>query len=232
MRSLAAVLSTLALAGCASSPTGPVAFRAASLHEEDSASPGDGQAADFAGVAVTEPARATTSSAPAEDVLDVRYVTLYLGERDLDENTAEALDVDDQTVAGADFNSYDRSSGNGFEVGFSHSSEDNDVGPFNAEVRMDDVYGGYRKTFRPEANDFHPYVSLGLALLKGDVDVGPTDDDDTTLGPYIRAGIGWDVGDRTRIGLDYRRLFANLDIFGDNFDADYDQFALSVGFPF
>jgi hypothetical protein len=168
----------------------------------------------------------------APESLETRHFTLMVGRRELDDNTAENLDIDEQFMAGAEVDAYDHASGNGYEVGASFSSEDNTVGGQSVEATLFDIYGGYRKTFAIENDDVHPYVSVGAAIVHGDIDIGPQSDDDDTLGAYFRVGVNFDVGEGSRLGVDFRHLFADLDVFGDDFDADFNQLALTFGMPF
>jgi len=233
----AAVLAVL-LVGCASRPDGPVPFSAAALQGG-----GDEPAAEWQPLVVEGMPAAgggslagTSKSEPqAAEGFNVRHATLIAGVRELDDNTAENLDIDEQFMAGAEFDAYKQSTGDGYEVGTSFSHADDDFAGQDVEATLIDIYGGYRKTFKMEGDDVHPYVSVGAAIVHGDVDIGPASDDDETLGAYFRLGINFDVGeagDGTRLGVDFRHLFAELDLFGDDFDADFNQLAVTLGFPF
>ncbi len=222
------------LAGCASRPVVPPSFDLAALADPGVEAAGEWDVLSFEG----EPAMSGTARpvhrATLQDpvVPEVRHLTLLLGQRELDDNTAENLDIDEQFMFGIEFDASDRGTGNGFEVGISHSEEDSHVGGFSVDAELTELYGGYRKTFRPEADDYHPYVSIGGSLINADVDIGPQSDDDTTLAAYVRAGIVWELDSRFRLGVDYRRLMGEFDLFGDDFAADFDQLAVTLGLPF
>jgi hypothetical protein len=165
--------------------------------------------------------------------LDVRHVTVLLGARNVDNNALEDRDIDEQPMLGVEVDSYDRSSGLGFEAGLSTSHADDHFAGSDVDARFTELYGGVRETIPLESSDLHPYVALGATLLHGDVDLGPTDDDDTTLGAYIRVGINYALANDMRLGLDLRHVFADLDLFGDSsFNADFDQLAVTASFPF
>jgi len=163
----------------------------------------------------------------------VTTVSLMMGERwldDDDDNTVDALGLDEQSVGGFEIDSYNRGSGNGFELGWATSWEDNTTAGVKGEVDMSEVYAGFRKTFMLD-DQFHPFVSGGVSYVDGELDSGPASSDGSDLATYLRAGILWDLGDRLRLGLDYRYLFGG-DVFGGLGDADYDQVALSLGYRF
>jgi hypothetical protein len=175
-----------------------------------------------------------TWSAPAQTVAgdDVNHLTVLVGFRQLAESDAEDLDLDEQPAVGVEFDSFSRSTGHGFEVGYARSSEDGSFGGFDADATFDEIYAGYRMTIRPDEADFQSYASLGVTFIKADLDLEIDSDDDTDIAPYVRLGLLWPLGDAVRLGLDYRHVFAGFDLLGSSFDGDYDQVALTLGFPF
>jgi opacity protein-like surface antigen len=231
MRSLCAVCCVLLLAGCASQPAAP-AFHAPRAADETAAAP-DSQPLALEGASDTGAGAAAVTHAQGStvDELSDRHVTALVGARKVDDNTADNLGIDEQFMLGLGVDMSDPQTGNGFEAGFEGSGDDGTKNGQDVELHLFDIYGGYRKTFHPQDAQVHPYLAGGLAVLHGELDVGP-DDDDTTLGAYVRAGISVDVSEKVRLGVDYRHMFADLDFFGDNFDADFNQLALSIGFPF
>jgi len=176
-------------------------------------------------------AAVTRTQEPTTDPLSDRHVTVLVGGRNLDGNDAEDADVDDQFMLGLGVDMSDPETGNGFEAGFEGSGADGHAGGQDTELHLFDLYGGYRKTFHPDDGQVHPYLGGGLSILHGELDVGP-DDGDTTLGAYFRAGVSFDVSEQVRLGVDFRHLWADLDFFGDNFDSDFNQLALSLGWAF
>ena len=220
----------LVLAACASRPASPSPFHAPAMQEPvppaGSAGPSDETA-----LSDVAPLQASPQDSPIS--MDVRHITVLLGVRDVDNNGLEDLDIEQQGLLGIELDSYDRKSGLGFEVGASTSHADDHVAGQDVDARFSELYGGLRETIPLDSPDIHPYVGFGATLLHGDVDAGPTSDDDTTLGAYIRAGINFSVGEKLRLGVDLRHVFADLDMFGDDdFDADSDQVALTASFPF
>lgn len=183
--------------------------------------------------------------------MDDRHFTVLIGERQLDDDEWDP--VEDQFAGGIAFDASDSDSGHGFEIGTTYSSDDDDVGPVDVEGNIFEIYGGYRYTFDLDRDnddvhdaddmddddfedDFHPYLGAGGALIRGEVDIdtpgGGDSDDDFSPGAYIRAGVGYDITEEFRLGLDYRHMFlTDMDIASID-DADFDMFMLTLGFDF
>jgi opacity protein-like surface antigen len=237
----------LVIAGCATPPDGAsgalplVAPRA--LASPADTGPGDPGAWTTESFGYDPVAAAPREEDPLED-LDERHLTLLLGERQLDDDEWDP--VEDQLAGGVIFDASDTDTGNGFEVGMSYSQDDDEVGPVDVDGNVFDVFAGYRYTFDLDeddvddpddfSDDVHPYLAAGGAIVRGEVEVdtpgGDDSDDDISPGAYIRAGIGFDVGEDVRLGVDYRHLFlSDMDI-GSIDDADFDQFMVTLGFDF
>src|SRR5262249_309339 len=173
-------------------------------------------------------ADATPQAAPKPSE-QVQHVTLYLGHRQLDDNTIRSLNIDSQTMAGVEYDSYAANSGSGYEAGFQASNDSRTVAGTSVEAKLREIYFGYRKTFMPD-RDFHPLVGAGFSIIKGSFDFGPSDDD-LEFAPYVQGGVSWDIGDRLSIGADLRLLFGHFDALG-GVDADYSQIAATLGYRF
>ena len=191
---------------------------------------------DVVELPASEPVAAKLASTPAE--LDVRHLNVILGVRNVRDGRLDDLNLDDEGMLGVEADAYDHDSGSGWEAGVMASHDDGHQSGHSVDARFTEIYGGFRQTFSTDESDphalnrTHPYVGLGATILHGDIDVGPQDGDDTTLGAYVHAGVNWSLENDVRLGLDLRHVFANLKLFGDNIDADYNQLALTVGFPF
>lgn len=157
-------------------------------------------------------------------------VGLYVGQRYLDEGEWEP--VDEQLALGIEYSHERPGSVIGWEAGFFHSSDDDDVLGFDVEVSTIEFYGGVRKTFGDGV--VRPYVGGGLALITLEADIsGVGDADDTSPAGYAHAGLAFRVSDSFHVGVDLRALFASdLDLAGIDTDADYEQLALMLGFAF
>ena len=129
-----------------------------------------------------------------------------------------------------EFDGYSAGSGWGAEVGYQQSPDDHDFDDVDFEVEMRELYVGVRKTFGDE--DVHPWIGAGLSYVHGDFDFGSDSDDDTDLAPYIHVGVGFDVEEKARLGLDWRLLFGRFDLAGGDVDADYGQFLITLSIEF
>ena len=175
---------------------------------------------------------APASPAPVFEVggLWISHVSLLGGGRWLDK--ADWSPLEHQETFGLEIDESYAESGSGYEVGALYAHDED-----NGESTTYEAYGGYRYTFDAAATEgVHPFLSLGLAVSNAELKSGDSDDD-TVVGPYLRAGLLWDVSERVRLGLDYRRLFADdydFELNGSDIqrDADYDQVTLSLGFEF
>lgn len=244
-------------AGCATAP-GSVAMRVPVIGRDGSAAPGDGPAASAApsGSAWSEwgstaDAAPAAGSGAAQDwrgrhvssQADPRHVTLLVGARQMEKDTW--IPVENQTAFGLEFDETDLATGHGYEFGVAYSDDDDSEDLLGVDLDIEgetaEVYGGYRYTFRAGEEGYHPYVGLGVSVIRAEFEGSvlgvSASDDDVSPGAYVRAGIGWDVGTRMRIGLDYRHLFAtdiDLDLGGGSVDgnANFDQLALSLGWAF
>jgi opacity protein-like surface antigen len=228
--------SCLLVLGCSTPSSPPPAAPSAWVAPLAAGPPADAGTGTWTTGLFAAEAVAPAPRAPAAQLeqMSSRHVTLLFGERMLDEDDWDP--VEDQLAGGVEVDGTDPSSGHGYEVGLTYSQDDDDVGPVDVTGSTFDVYGGYRYTFRPDAHEIHPYLSAGLAVIRAEVEVdGPgfdNSDDDVSPGAYVRAGIGFDLSDRTRIGVDYRHMFlTDVDIGGIS-DADFDQIMVTLGFAF
>ena len=254
------VPSCLAIIACAAPPPPPAGFGLLA-QGQDAGRPTAANEGWTTGVYGSEQPRAGRTDRYDDDDdfdLDDEHITLLLGERFLDEDDWDP--VEDQLAGGVEYDAYDHDTGNGFEVGGIYSQNDDEVGGVDVDAYTAEAYGGFRHTFNPDDDhdgvrrdrngdgvvddrddaydddddlDVHPYLSAGLAVIRAEVDTDPgSGDDDTSPGAYLRAGLAFDVGDSTRLGLDYRHMFlTDVDI-GPIGDVDYDQLMLTLGFAF
>lgn len=185
-----------------------------------------------------DPSRATLAApAPAAPGVGGRWishVSLLGGGRWLEKSDWEPLEH--QLLGGLELDESFAATGNGYEAGFLYAEDEDDL-----ESTSYELYGGYRYTFRAAEEGLHPFVSLGLSAQKCELEAsvaGVNDtDDDTVVGAYARAGLLWDLSERVRLGLDYRRFISgdlDFELLGSDVQAnsDYDQVVLSLGFEF
>jgi opacity protein-like surface antigen len=172
---------------------------------------------------------ASPSAAPPSVHKDSR-VSIYLGQRSLDEDDWEP--IDEQGVFGVEYSRETEGSAVGFEVGLMGSGDEDDLGGADIEGSIGELYGGVRKTFLDGV--VRPYVGGGLSILTAEVDIdGVGDDDDTSPALYLHGGVDFDITESFFLGLDLRFLFASdIELHGLEGDADYGQLALVLGFAF
>lgn len=186
---------------------------------------------------------------PEEGAFRDRHATLLLGMRQADGDwDLDPIDLEDQVALGVEVDVSD-AEGHGFEIGLLYANGDDggdfvdpDLGFVSLDAEADtlEVYAGYRRTFSPDP-EVHPYLGVGGTVQRTELELdvdgslgsGTVDDDDFALGIYLRAGVAFDLGDRFRLGLDYRHVFAtDLDLFGEDVRADYDQVLVTLGWAF
>ncbi len=167
-----------------------------------------------------------------------RALVVTVGERNFHDDLFEDADVDDQDGIGL---SYEWEMGTFvWEAGFLGSKENghgNDpmAGSFDVDTTMTEVYLGARYPFQVGVSPVRPFLGGGVAFIKADFDrdSGLSDDDDSSAGIYFQTGADWFVTDRFFLGFAYRILVGtDIDVFGENSDADYEQLALRVGISF
>jgi opacity protein-like surface antigen len=171
--------------------------------------------------------------APAQQNVGVgrdNRVSIYLGQRSLDEDDWEP--IDDQAMLGFEYVREQSGAPIGFEIGLMFSGDEDDILGTDIEGATAEIYGGVRKTFGSDV--VRPYIGGGLSLVSARVDIeGLGDDDDTTFGGYLHGGVGFQVSDLIVLGLDLRFLFgSDFDIGGLDVGSEYMQAALFLGFAF
>lgn len=164
-----------------------------------------------------------------ETRLDNR-VTVYLGQRNLDED--DYRPVDEQGTFGIEFAHESTDSAVGWEFGLMGSAAEETAGGFDIEGRTGELYGGVRKTLLD--GSVHPYIGGGVAYITSEVEViGVGEDDDSSVAGYAHIGVTADITPAFFLGLDLRVLFgSDLTISGLDTDADYGQLAVMLGWAF
>jgi hypothetical protein len=244
MRHVPFVLTFTALAsvGCATNSGAShelAAFSAADLAAPVETAPSSAWSEADLSTAVVRSAPAESSSAPSAAAALSNHITMMGGKRWLDDDWEP---LDEPYAFGLEFD-HSSPSGHGYEVGALYTNEDDDlfsvpgIGTVSAETTTYELYAGYRYTFNADETGLHPFVSAGLNAEYGELELSApgtsTDDDDTAFGGYARAGLLLDIGERLRLGLDYRHLFTqDLEVFDTDFNSDYDQVMLTLGWAF
>ena len=104
----------------------------------------------------------------------------------------------------------------------------------DVERYMAEIYAGIRTEF--STSNFRPYLGGGGVLLSVTERRGQffgTRDDDGAAGGYVHGGIEYDLNEIFFLGVDFRQVFAtDVELFGEDFDTDYRQLALTLGISF
>ena len=177
-----------------------------------------------AGTAPAGPAQAA-APAPQRD----NRLTFYLGQRQLDED--DYAPVDQQALFGLEFTHEKADSAVGFELGLMGSADSATLLGVDVTASTGEVYGGVRKTFG--SGSVRPYIGGGLAYVTEVFDVTVVDESDGSIAGYAHGGVNFDVTPGFFLGFDVRGLFgSDITLFGFDTDADYLQFALTLGASF
>ena len=143
--------------------------------------------------------------------------------------------VDAETALGIDY-AHEVSNGLGFELGTigSLGTRSGEAGNVDVTGASAELYGGARYFFRNDSR-WLPYVGGGLSgILAGvDNDQGGevADDQDFTIGLYLRGGVQYQVNNTLFLAADLRTLLGtDLELETVSGDADYFQLGLSFGF--
>lgn len=156
-------------------------------------------------------------------------VSIYLGQRNLDEDDWEP--VDEQATLGFEYAYEPYGSTVGFEVGIMGSSDDDEIGATDVEGRTGEIYAGVKKTFGEDV--VRPYVGGGLAFMSAEGEIGPLDDDDSSAAFYFHLGLAFAISESFFLGLDVRGLAgSDLELGGIDVEGDYGQLAIVMGFGF
>lgn len=180
-----------------------------------------------------------------------QHISFFIGRRNysdgsLDQNFSGGgqLDMKDSGFKGLETDGCDPRTGHGYEFGiiYAYQTDGEGGGGFgDYELVTDEIYGGYRHTFRTAEPDacWHPYVGVGLEVIRAHFDspgFEPYNDDASALAGYARIGMTWDVGHRFRLGLDARELVGTNDFTmgtpdgTSQADVDNQQVAFTIGY--
>ena len=157
-------------------------------------------------------------------------ISLYLGQRNLDEDAHDP--VDEQFMFGIEYARERAGDALGFEIGTMNSFREDSVAGADVEGATGEIYAGVKKTFGQDV--VRPYVGGGLSYITAVADGSGFDiEHDSSLAAYLHGGVGFQVSDRVVLGLDARFLFGSeVTLFGVETDADYGQLAVFIGFGF
>ena|SRR5436190_13291614 len=157
-------------------------------------------------------------------------ISLYLGQRNLDEEDHDP--VDKQAMFGIEYARERAGDAIGFEIGIMGSGDKDEVAGTDVEGSTGEIYAGVKKTFGQDV--VRPYIGGGLSYITAVADISGFDTDhDSSFAAYLHGGVGFHVSDPVVLGIDARFLFgSDVTLFGFETDADYGQLALFIGFGF
>ena len=115
-------------------------------------------------------------------------------------------------------------------AGLHVSADVQDAGVFTNVAAVADLTFG--AVWMPmKGKNVRPYLGGGLASVGVIVDFDFVDDSDQSFGWYANGGVFFRLGKKFNIGIDARILRGTeLRVFGTDFNADYDQLGMILGF--
>lgn len=164
-------------------------------------------------------------------------VALLVGSRELDD---ESEPLEDQSAFGIEAAFSGLRVGPAFELGYSTSSEREDLfvpglGVFDTELELQELYFGLRTP--PPDSAVRPYLGGGLTLVDAELTASDgftsVSESDTVPALYLHAGIQAVLLEHLVLGVDLRSTFGAAPEFaGVEIDVDYFQVAAMVGVCF
>jgi hypothetical protein len=165
----------------------------------------------------------------------------FAGQRSLSEDDIDGVELealDDHTAFGV---SVDWSVGDWpihLVAGILQSSRDEteSFGPLSVdeEVTFTELSFGVRKPWAVAGNA-RPFVGGGLTRMEGELEldvsgVGSLDEDDDAIAVFLEGGLSWRLGPAFNLGGAVRVVReADMEIEGSDFDGDYVQYGVLLG---
>ena len=155
--------------------------------------------------------------------------------------------VDDQTAFGIEAVISQPGARSALELGLFRSTDDltrdvSGVGRVKYKGSLTEFSVGGRWTNDVWYANARPYAGAGVSLLFPKYSETPASgssqsDSGWALGPYIRGGLEWSLGDSLTVALDYRQVLLSGLVHGVNFgdspaDANYQQIGIVLGWQF
>jgi hypothetical protein len=111
------------------------------------------------------------------------------------------------------------------------TEDDGAGGQIKVEGQTQELNLGVRKIFEPTPN-IRPYVGGGLSLIRADVTVDGTSDDDMGAGVWLGAGAYWHFTNGFNVGVQADWTKADVTIGGVTGDAGGAQISVMGGYSF
>lgn len=176
----------------------------------------------------------TTQTDPALAADASQRVSVILGQRFLDDDFFEGINLDELPSIALEFSNGGASDSVGYELGFSYSRDSEDQGVFDeVDLSVSELYGGVRKEFG--ADTLRPFVGLGVSVRQANVEIeqtgfADTEVDDTVFGGYVHAGVNIQVADGFSVLVDGRAFFGeDYDFEGAEISSQSIMIGLGVG---
>ena len=159
------------------------------------------------------------------------HVNLFFGQKQLDDEFEQPIDVVDQDEFGVQVSFGNPDWPVMVAVDLMASSADERVGGIVVDVSTTELDAGVRKFW--EKGKARPYIGGGLALVNGEVtiDTGLFDvsGDESGLGVWIGGGAFWRLGRSFNIGVDARITRAEVDVGGLDTEVGGNHIGLLLG---
>lgn len=155
--------------------------------------------------------------------------------------------ADDQTAFGLELDIRQPNARTGLEIGLFHSSEGKSkdvsgVGRVEYDGQMTEFSVGGRWYNEKAWANAHPYACAGASLLLPEWEEraplgAKRNDSGWAIGPYLRVGSEWRIGEHVSLALDYRIVILSnvvhgIDLGDSPADANYQQLGLVLGWAF
>jgi hypothetical protein len=114
------------------------------------------------------------------------------------------------------------------------SADSEDEFGIETTVVTSELAFGARKIW--EKGKVRPFVAGGIAIVSGMLEVEiaglDVDDDESALGTWVEGGVFWRLGQKFNIGFEVRASWAEIDLFGADFEAGGEHVGLLLGWGF
>ncbi len=173
--------------------------------------------------------------APASASADEFYgnFNLLLGQKMMDEDDWDPVDLHDAAGIEATWGGSEWPFHIATDVYYSTDEEDNSS--LDADVTTIEVGLGIREI--RTLDNFNWYLGVGIGLIQAELEIetssGEFEEDDSGIGGWASAGVFWRFGSHFNVGVGIRYSKADVDLFGEEFDAGGFNYGilLGMGFP-
>ena len=163
---------------------------------------------------------------PPREAARANRVSLLVGERSM--RSSDWDPVDEHKVVAFEYVTPLSYQPLEFEVGLARSKDEHS----STDGTTTEGSFGLRASFAGDER-LQPYVGAGISRIEAEIDPPGNDDDDGSFAAYAHGGVLYYLSPEWFLGFDLRFLFgSDIDLFGQDMDADYTQFGVLFGFAF